>query len=1077
MPRTMDPVLLALMDCADPDVCLMAEVSAPDMSRVLRRWDDQFSAAPYRVSETPAATTASTFSGGMTLTSTDVALVSLFNSNASDGLDVPDISRVVRGVAWTPAAGMSRVLLRQFVARLKRSKILRSFGLWQPSVDMQLQIYRPTARLGYLTKGSTETLAKQYTFEPLLAQPAIVRYSEIGVWGAPLGTDEASFAFSLTHANLMLGPLGIDPIGADVRREPYLMFVVSPVNAWKNDLMDWRVDNTSGTFVAGVGTFNTKQWQRSDPSNPVGWALVIDASSTNAFKMLVAQFAATSQIVYSIAMDALPSAPSVGRIVFERAVPEGAAALLELSTAGIGGPWVAVKHGDVVAVKQVQYHLRVTLTASPDLRRAPSVSALGIEFRVPVDVSLEASAQLPPKEVSIPFLAAGIGEGSLKVIRTGERDYHDAGTELAANYPTTKLEADLYLGSRNPLVTRAQWLLMDRASVTNRLPSQTSESFTLLSYLKVLKRKIPQRIEAINSVHTITGSPTDVALSVTPALPDTSPGNHEYNGKKYYIRVRSAADATAERYTQVINGSTGTTQLDFATTAPIEVDLAAGDVIEVHSGTFAQPALEWIDADPAAVWWEILTVHLEVPPERIGRGDLGRAGRAGLPPTVLDRAPGDATTQAKLLVTLKLTEAEEASALVDQLSFIMGGCTTEIGGQIVYRQVYPLLDARRVAVVQGESPAAIFDARDYRGLSTPTGVEQRLTTIACDYGVNTTVTDEQPTKTVVFADGDAVAWLATQDVEGLGYSTVPDEIARWCYNSNDEGLYLATELARRVVEAGSTGLREWSWTCPEPKPWLCLGDVVVITTDQYTDYDPRRNFPIAGLWSFPVVLVGISNGGRDFRGFMLGLQAALPALGGPGVLGAQPLPLLPTLDVSSSEGTTETVFTVDSTGAVEYKIDSGLWTALVGTTLNVARNAANGPSKSVQFRASRNGQTNYSGGAFNVPPQVATPPAASITDVSAGVISYFADKVRVSWTFTGLGSGWYMVVERSVNSGAYAVASPNLTASPFDDDSTGLDLVPSGGSAATIDYRVKMYNSLNVLQVTSSVYRLNTHSA
>jgi hypothetical protein len=89
----------------------------------------------------------------------------------------------------------------------------------------------------------------------------------------------------------------------------------------------------------------------------------------------------------------VPSAPSTGRVVFVRENPAplgDGGATLELSTAGSGGPWTAVTHGDLVSTKQATYHARVTMNASADTHRSPVVEAIGIEFRTPVDVSAEA---------------------------------------------------------------------------------------------------------------------------------------------------------------------------------------------------------------------------------------------------------------------------------------------------------------------------------------------------------------------------------------------------------------------------------------------------------------------------------------------------------------------------------------------------------------------------------------------------------------------------------------------------------------------------------------------------------------
>jgi hypothetical protein len=121
-------------------------------------------------------------------------------------------------------------------------------------------------------------------------------------------------------------------------------------------------------------------------------------------------------------------------------------------------------------------------------------------------------------------------------------------------------------------------------------------------------------------------------------------------------------------------------------------NLIAGDVVEIHSARYERPTLTWLDTDPADIWWELLTVYLQWPAERIGRGDMGHGARAGLPPRVEDIEPGDDDAQAKRLVTLQLKggDGESGADLINQLSFLLGGATVDIGGQIVFRQIYPL---------------------------------------------------------------------------------------------------------------------------------------------------------------------------------------------------------------------------------------------------------------------------------------------------------------------------------------------------------------------------------------------------
>jgi hypothetical protein len=174
--------------------------------------------------------------------------------------------------------------------------------------------------------------------------------------------------------------------------------------------------------------------------------------------------------------------------------------------------------------------------------------------------------------------------------------------------------------------------------------------------------------------------------------------------------------------------------------------------------------------------------------------------------------------------------------------------------------------------------------RNTIGLQTPTGLEQRITQLACNYGVDTTTGEKSAdaAQTTVAVDVDAKDWLDTQPVDDMAPASIPDDIARWCFNSADGGLYLASKITEMVVRACSTGVRIWPWSSTEMLPRLVVGDRVTVITDQYTDYDPSRGVAIRGPWAFQLVLVSVAGGGQAFRGFMLGLTDALQIKGGPG---------------------------------------------------------------------------------------------------------------------------------------------------------------------------------------------------
>lgn len=865
--RRIAPELMACLDRSNPRVRYHVELSAPDTSRVLRRWDDQFSVSPDpQVSLAPAASIAKSAQGGIQLTPTPATLATLTGETSFFSLNPEPTTLWLKSLRFTPLRTMTPCVLRSFTARVSRAGIPPS-GIMMPS-RFELQIYRATGTQGRLVSaGGVSTPRTNWTHTPLLSPAPLVAPTAL-TWTA----DRTLVTWDLSNFGLVLdaSPPGSPLLSTEEENAYY--FVVRAVDARMGDLFHWRLDTVSAHAVAGVGSFDRVWWGRS----PAGEWVESVYGDVPYFKIEVDTYAPTATAVYLVTQGAVPLATSTGRIVFERSVPAGTTATVELSTAGAGGPFTVMAHGDAIATRQQTYHMRLTLNADAALRASPIVQALGVEWRAPNDVSLESRVDPPGMGGSAPFLAGAIGEGTLDVLRIGRRDYEDLGTTIGSRSAATALEADIWLMSDHPLVTRASWLHLSRASVGNREPGVLEERFTLLSYLSTLKRKIPDDVETINTVHTVQAAPapTPNAITVSPVLVGTTAAGNEYDGQGHYLRVRTSAVAGAQGYVAAIEGNTNTTGLDFGTTsatAPLPFVLVAGDVVEVHSGKYVTSVLEYVDQDPAVVWWDLLAVKRGVPTERIGRAGLGP--RSGLPPTVADICPGDATGQAKRTVTISIAEPEEVGQLVDQLSFLMGGITTEVAGQIVFRQIYSLRNTAGEVTVAAEPLMATFDPRDYSTLTASPGLDARATIVSCAYGVNLTAADPGSVSAsrTRWIDADALSWLQQQDLDLRGTSEVPDEIARWCYNSTDAGLFLASEAARQVCLAASTGLRVWTWGSVDAYPELVPGDTVGIVTDQYTDYDPAAGASISGWVTVRAVLVDVRGDRRGFSGYVLGL--------------------------------------------------------------------------------------------------------------------------------------------------------------------------------------------------------------
>lgn len=909
MPRPVPALLSECLERANPRVKHVVEAHVPDVGLVLRRLEqwagaegpdgpDNAEVTIVPGSESPAGEMEAGIDGALRLIATPTLLSEFQTAEAQEiELGAENLQRLLHGLVWTPAATLERARLSAFHAHVQRFQGTRTIFS-----DFELQIYRVSLIRGLRRRtrpdGTVETDPFTETiFTPLLSTPPVARDADI-LWGG--GASDTGWAeFDLGNWNVTVdnSPGLTGPTDSGEANE--FIFVVRPIAAIENGHFTWLCDttNTGATAYPSAGTFAQVSWTRAADDHQ--WNEDKDPDVVPSHRLYVDGYAVggsgTAEIVYELDLGRAPRADATGRVVFERGEPSDSAATLEVSDSGSAGPFVAATDGDDVvadlglAAQQV-YHLRVSLTPSPGGMASPVVFAAGVEFRVPVDVSEECVLTFPTRGAGLPWGPAEVGEGGLRVLRTGVRDYADHGTRLAT--AGARLECDVYLCPDHPLATRADWLRMERVLVSDRTPGETSEAFTLLSYAARAKRTIPEKAETLSGAYVVAA--TDVThrrVRMTTALVGAP-----YAAKRYYMRVRTTTNpALPADYVQPIERSADDPgdllplphdTLVFDNDLP--ADPLAGDVVEVHSGTYERVALVWQDEDPADISLEIATVYLGLPRERLGLAGLPNGG---MPPSVAVRAPGNPTLQAKLLVSNRIDEGADGWTLLAELAELMLTTVTEVAGQLVWVPKFPERTDDDPAEGTGAPPpvvplapvAHVFGPDDYYGLQTPVGLEARATVVSCTYGVDRTAAapDALPAQTVTVVDGDALAALTRPEIESIGSTEVPEGVARWVYNSTDGGLTLATRLAEAVVRAASTGLRVWSWRSAAQLPHLTPGDTVVVMTDQYTDYDPSTRTGLSGWLAVRCVLVGVEDGGRGFRALVPGLsENFVKAMGG-----------------------------------------------------------------------------------------------------------------------------------------------------------------------------------------------------
>lgn len=881
MPKQLSYDLADCLERANPYTEIVIEISKPDAAKVLRRPDQFTNVAPLGnlVGGSVVGGISAAPSGALQMTPGSAALAAFAGEQSFYDLNKEDPQRRKKGLMWDVDPAYVRGVLRSFTARVQRVALA---GFYFP-LDFQLDILRVTKtpgvkqKLNAATQSYTDTAFTEYTFASVLSSPAIIKAANI-VWD---GAQKATLNFDLSAYGVVLENLQPNAAAPDQTGDlPRYYFILTVVNQpATNSLFRWLLDTASARTIANIGTFRRVFWARS--SDDAQWVEDVPVyNDVPACSINIDSYPVQSQAAFDIDLGAVPDPASTGRFVFGRLLPPGTSATAEISYNG-GGVYAGITDGGAIATAQQTYRLRVTLNSDAPHRSSPGVTALGVEYRVPVDVSVESIPTLPTRDISPPWLQANIPESKLRVLRTGIRDYLDVATVLGSTQPTTRLEADIFLASRHPAVTRDKWLRLERLTVSNRVPDETGETFTLLSYASKLKKKIPGKRETINTVHTVTAADAAGAwIRVTPALPGVGVGdNSAYDGKGYYIRVRTTSVAgIPQNFQTVVQGNTGTNQLDLPLASPMPAQLAVNDVIELHSGLVAITPIVFQNVDPADAWDQVVNAA-DIPPERVGLGYLPRGGK---PPRVTDRAPGDLATQAKLRVTLELKEEESADELLDQLSFIMGGVWLEIEGQICFVQIHPLRALDGTITVPLPSPVAIIDARDYAGLQTPPGLEQRSTFVTAKYGVNSAAAnpDSYLERVTAVGDNDAFAWLQRQDMDDVAASEIPDKISRWFYNSTDAGLYLATVTAGMPVRAQSTGMRVFPFNSVAARPTWLPGDQLVIVTDKYTDYDPSTQTALRGPLAIRGVLVQVGPLGHQLAVYVLGLAENVVQLSG-----------------------------------------------------------------------------------------------------------------------------------------------------------------------------------------------------
>lgn len=348
MPKAVDRDLLDCLRRPNPNVEYRVEISAPDVSKVLRR-PDEFTSLIVPGSMTPANSMVTSLRG-FSLAATPTPLASFAGTQSSFDLNREDIQRRFKGMRWTVDNMFSEATLRSFTAR-----VVRATGLYTPPVtDFELQIFKWTRTPG--TRGGFSWT--QWVPTPLLSGAVVIKGAAIN-WVA----GAATLTFDLSNYGIVLRngpPDAVNPEQTSEQRAYH--FAVRPVNPPAlNSSFAWKIDAATSRTIAGVGTFERVFWNReSDQEQWIETAYTDVPSCT----IEIDTYPPSGSVIHVIDLGRVPTSGTISRFVFERIQPSGTSATAEISYAGSGGPWTPIKNGDVVSPAQQVYHVRTTLTSA-----------------------------------------------------------------------------------------------------------------------------------------------------------------------------------------------------------------------------------------------------------------------------------------------------------------------------------------------------------------------------------------------------------------------------------------------------------------------------------------------------------------------------------------------------------------------------------------------------------------------------------------------------------------------------------------------------------------------------------------
>lgn len=332
------------------------------------------------------------------------------------------------------------------------------------------------------------------------------------------GTSASDVSFDLTDEfgrGVIVGPPPSYDEEATPQSYPITVIRITAIQADGTDAdnVSWQSDIAEGTQKTGTGYIAThRQGDIAVNGTETGGGVatgVVDISGTVSsmprFALTSGTYSAATATFSGAANDLeISVAAQTLRVVAQGEEPSDSTLTWQLND-GVTG-WVTVYDGDIIGADNTDqggadlstmsttgpWSARVTLTPSTGGLRTPVAQRFGIENFTVTDLRGVCEIADAQWQVDPVTLKANIPKATVRILKTGEKDYRDYGSDLLASYDLGDIEVAIYVGDPTDThLDRSEWMLHSVFELEDYYNTGNAHELICLSPLRRLRKRIP----------------------------------------------------------------------------------------------------------------------------------------------------------------------------------------------------------------------------------------------------------------------------------------------------------------------------------------------------------------------------------------------------------------------------------------------------------------------------------------------------------------------------------------------------------------------------------------------------------